>query len=250
MKYGRRPAQHTLKSMRRALTLGGHLNTLGAAPIVSDDYVSAVTVPWGILGNDLVGDCTCADAAHTLMLRTANASSIVVPTEQDVLALYSAISGYNPSDPSTDIGCSESAVVTYLEIVGFLGHKLDATGMIDPANVDHVKWTVQLFGSCRIGLNMPAYAADQFNAGVPWDIDPQADQTIEGGHDVPIVKYDAGLFYVVTWGQLQAMTPAFFAKYCDEAHAEIFLDWIRAVGTAPSGFAIDQLVADLTSLRA
>jgi uncharacterized membrane protein YidH (DUF202 family) len=46
------------------------------------------------------------------------------------------------------------------------------------------------------------------------------------------------------------MTPAFFAKYCDEAHAEIFLDWIRSVGTAPSGFAIDQLVADLTSLRA
>jgi hypothetical protein len=202
-----------------------------------------------MLGNDAVGDCTCADTAHALMLRTANASTIVVPTDQDVLALYSDISGYDPADPSSDVGCNESAVAAHLEVFGFLGHKLDATAMIDPGNLNHVKWVVQLFGACRIGLNMPAYASAQFGSGAPWDVDLSLDQTIDGGHDVPIVKYDEGMFYVVTWGQLQAMTPAFFTKYCDEAHAEIFLDWIRVVGTAPSGFAIEQLVADLTSLK-
>jgi len=252
MKLGKHPARHTLHSMRGALILAQHLNDLGSPPTASDDYVAAVVKSgkdWGMMGNDTLGDCVCADTGHTLMLRTANASTIVVPTDADVIALYEAVGGYNPANPdNTDNGCDESAMCDYLKATGFLGHKSDADGMIDPANLDHVKWAVQLMGHCRIGLNMPTFAMDQFDRNEPWDLNPPASQDIEGGHDVPIVKYDGQYFYVVTWGKLQAMTPAFFKQFADEAHAEVFFDWIKSTGTAPPGFDLEQLVSDLQYL--
>lgn len=250
LRFGRRPPRHTLRTMRSALILARSLDPLGPAPVKSNDYVSAVTVPWGIMGNDSLGDCVCADTGHTLMLRTANASSVVVPTDQDVIALYEAVGGYDPKDPNTDQGCDETTMCQYLESTGFLGHKCDASAMVDPANLDHIRWCVQLFGHCRLGINFPAFAMNQFNAGQPWDTPAAgADTTIEGGHDVPIVEYDGDFFHVVTWGKLQAMTPAFFKVYCEEAHCELFTDWIRANGTAPSGFNLSQLVNDLAALR-
>jgi hypothetical protein len=234
--------------MRSAIVMHRHLTALGHAPAVGNDYVSAVTVPWGMYLNDSIGDCVCADTAHALMLRTANSSGIVIPTDADVLALYETVGGYNPTDPSTDQGCDETAMCQYLESTGFLGHKSNATGMIDPSNIDHIKWAAHLFGSVRLGFNMPVSAMAQFDNGRPWDIDPAADNSLDGGHDVPLVAYDSDFFHVITWGRIQAVTPAFFAKYCDEAHAEVFLDWIRATGVAPSGFNANQLVADLAGL--
>ena len=245
MKFGRRPAVHNRRTFRAGLVLARALDTLGPAPAVTTDWTQAVKVPWQMFGNDSLGDCVCADTGHTLMLRTANASSIVVPTDQDVIALYEAVGGYDPSNPSTDQGCDETAMCQYLETTGFLGHKSDATGMVDPANADHVRWSCQLFGHCRLGFDVPAYAMDQFDAGKPWDIDPSGDQTIVGGHDVPAVVIDGEFVHVVTWGKLQPMTPAFFAKYVSEAHCELFLDWVKAGGLAPSGFDLDHLAADL-----
>lgn len=235
--------------MRSALVLARALDPLGSAPVVTTDWSAAVKVPWGMMGNDSLGDCVCADTGHTLMIRTANASTVVVPTDADIVALYEAVGGYDPTDPSTDRGCDETAMCQYLEATGFLGHRSDGTGMVDPTNFDHVKWCCQLFGHCRIGFNVPSYAMDQFGAGKSWDLDAGGDQTIVGGHDVPIVHADRDLLYCVTWGKVQAMTPAFFAKFTEEAHAEVFGDWIKQGGMAPSGFNLDQLAVDLASLQ-
>jgi hypothetical protein len=245
-KLGRWPARHTLRSMRSALVMARALDPLGAPPAASNDYTAAVTVPWGILRNDTLSDCVCADTGHTLMLRTANASSIVVPTDNDVLALYEAVGGYVPGDASTDNGCVEADMCTYLQKTGFLGHRSDATGSIDPGNLDHLRWCVQLFGACRIGVNLPQSAMDQFDAGQPWDVG--GDATIVGGHDVPIVKYDGDYFYVVTWGKLQPVTPAFITAYNEEAHAELFADWVRSQGTAPSGLDLEDLATKLAQI--
>ena len=107
-KLGRKPALHTRRTMRSALALAGALDPLGDPPAASNDYVAAVTVPWGMFGNDQLGDCVCADTAHTLMLRTANASSIVVPADADVIKLYEDVGGYIPGKEWTDRGCVES----------------------------------------------------------------------------------------------------------------------------------------------
>lgn len=254
MRFGRKPAVHTRRTMRSALIMAKALDALGGPPDLSNDYISAVVkqapAGWGMMDNDSLGDCVCADTGHALMLRTANVGpSIVVPTDADIVSLYEAVGGYSPSDPSTDQGCDETAMCQYLETTGFLGHKSDAAAMVDVSNLAHVKWVVQLFGTCRIGFNVPAYAMTQFNNGQPWDLDPSGDQTVEGGHDVPIVGYKGDDLVVVTWGQIQHMTPAFLAQWADEAHAELFADWIAVTGVAPSGLDLTQLTEDLQALQ-
>lgn len=251
MKFGRKAPRPTMRSVRSAFVFEEHLNNLGPAPTASNDYVAAVDAvtggDWGMMGNDAEGDCTCADPAHTLMLRTANVGKIVIPTLDDVNAMYKVVSGWNGvlNDPS-DAGADETTVCEYMESTGLCGHKSVKFGSVDWTNLDHLKWCIQLFGACRIGFQVPAYAMDQFNAGQPWDVSSTADSTIVGEHDVPFVKYDGtGLIYAVTWGKLQPVTLAFLAMFNQEAHAEVFPDWVQANGLTPPGFNLSQLVADL-----
>ena len=89
----------------------------------------------------------------------------------------------------------------YLVDTGFLGHKANATGNIDPANLDHIKWCIQLFGLCRIGLNLPVYAENQFLAGQDWDVSTQGDQSTNG-HDVPLVGYQGNFLYLRDVGKI------------------------------------------------
>ena len=224
------------------------LDPLGAPPEASNDYIAAVSVPWGMCLNDTLKDCAAADAAHSLMLRSANtASKIIVPTDDQVTDLYSAVGGYVAGNPSTDKGCFEAAMFAYLRTTGFLGHKADSTASIDPMNLNHLKWSVQLFGSCTLGLNLPKYAEDQFSAGQTWDVQTWGDPT-PSGHDVPIVDYRGGLYFVVSWAQLVPMTPAAVLAWAEESHVALFYDWIMAQGQSPSGFDLGALAEKLEGL--
>src|ERR1039457_5463995 len=82
---GRHPYIHTLKTMRAALITAKVMDALGPAPSSSPGYSNvvdkAVAGDWGMMGNDSVGDCTCADRGHRLMLWTALGSKkLVIPT--------------------------------------------------------------------------------------------------------------------------------------------------------------------------
>ena len=258
-KFGRNPAVHTLRTFRNGLALARALDPLGTPPAASNDYVAAVNAAtggaggaWGMMGNDSVGDCTIADCGHQIMLHTANASTIVIPTQQDILSAYSAATGYDPSNPASDQGANETSVCQFMETTGILGHKSNGDAMVDPANLDHIRWCIQLFGACRLGIEVPDYLMTQFNLGKPWAYDVTQSQTSEGGHDVPLVKYDGQYFYCVTWGKLQPIDPSFFSKHAglvDEAHAEVYADWIKSTGVAPSGFDLSQLLADMSHLK-
>lgn len=251
MKLGRKPVRFTEKTRRSLALMTDHLNTLGAPPAASNDYVKAVDAVvngnWGMLGNDQYGDCVEADCGHMLMLRTANTGTIVIPTDQAILALYGAVTGFSPGDPNSDNGTDETSMCEYMKTTGLLGHQSTATGMITPGNLDHIKWCVQMFGGCRIGFNVPSFIMGE-GPDKPWDLNPSADNTIVGGHDVPIVHYDSELFYVVTWGRIQPVTPAFIQAFNEEAHAELYTDWIDAMGVSPAGFNAGQLAQSLTEI--
>lgn len=254
-KRGRRAPVHTARTMRSALALFKALDPLGAAPTVSADYISAVTkqVPggWGMFLNDQLGDCVCADSCHSLMLRTANAGTMVVPTDQDCLSLYEAVGGYVPGNASTDQGCDETSMCQYLEATGLCGQKSAGTAMVDPTNLEHLKWTVQIFGSCRLGIIVDSQMEDQFGSKQPWTTAAAPNDTSAGGHDVPIVGYDSEYAYVVTWGGLQPVAWSLMADsaFLDEAHAEVWSDFINATGTTPAGFSLDTLMQDLQALQ-
>lgn len=267
LKFGRRPARYTRASMIRSQIVAMNFALLGPPPASSDDYVSAVDAvtggDWGIDCNDVCGCCTISDCAHQVMLRTANASKIVIPTPSQVLAMYSAISGYDPSQTDsqgnnpTDTGCDELTVEAWMQKTGLDGHKTDAYANLNPTNLSNLKWTVQLYGCSRLGIACTDSMIDQFNNGQPWE--PVAGAQVEGGHDVPLVRYitDGGstMYFIVSWGRLQPVTESWLTwvledgtPVVEEAHIELASDFIRATGVSPSGFDHDQLVAEITNL--
>lgn len=257
LKLGRNKARFTRASFQRSHVMAAHLRSLGPAPAASPDWMSVVMAQspdgLGMFGNDQYGDCVFADCAHQEMLRTANVGTIWVPTDQQVLDLYSACTGFTPSDPSTDQGADELTVIDYLTKTGWQGRKLDGHANLDPTQLDQLKWAVCIFGASRLGVNLPQSAMDAFNNGQPWDAGDDASPI--GGHDVPLVKYQGDMFFVATWGKLQPVTQDFMfgaypdgTPYVEEAHAELAADWIGAIGSAPSNLNLSQLIADLQAV--
>lgn len=183
------------------------------------------------------------------MIRTANAGSMITPSAQQVLDAYAAHTGFNPNDPGTDNGDDETSAIHYLQQVGFLGHKCDLTTGILVSNLDHIRWCVQLFGACRLGINLPQSAMDQFNSNQPWkDV---GDNTIIGGHDVPICHYEGDTFYIITWAKRQPVDISFLKSenYLEEAHAELYFDWANAQGACPSGLDFQALAQDIRAVQ-
>lgn len=238
---GRLPAVHTLATMRAGIVLAKALAPLGKPPEASDDWVSAVDKAtrgdWRMFANDVYGDCVVADSAHQIMLHTANAGSILIPSEKECVQTYLSLTG------GRDTGLNETAFCQYLATTGLAGQKSAGAGMVDPANLDHIRWCVQLFGACRLGITVTDRMQALFGRASWADMDGRE----EGGHDVPVVKYDKDFIYVVTWAKLQPVAWSLMAnpKFCQEAHAEVWPDFCRASGAAPNDLSLPQLLADL-----
>ncbi|MDE2105380.1 MAG: hypothetical protein KGL39_49595 [Patescibacteria group bacterium] len=249
--FGRKPARFDRRAVIGAARMSAHLSTLGPPP-TTRDWTPAVTAKvgadWGVMGNDQCGDCVFASGGHSIMARTANAGSIVIPSADDIINAYSAFTGYVRGSESTDNGTNETDFCNNLVTNGLLGHRADATTPIDGTSFDQIKWTVELFGSCLLGIVLPRYAMDQFNNNEAWRLDTLGDQTVLGGHGICIVKYDAFGFYVVTWGRVQLMTYDFAKAWIDEAHATLDFDWMNTMGNAPNALNRTQLESDLKSL--
>lgn len=222
---------------------------LTLAPFLRDDYKGAVpgivdysdrVADWPMYGNDRLGDCTAAAAGHAEEVWSVyGTGSLVEVTDQDVIDFYSGSTGYNPADPSTDQGGVMQDVMTYWRREGIAGHQIAAFFELNPHDLDEVRAALWLFGGVNVGLAFPAFAMDQFEAGQPWDIS-RHNTRIEGGHDVWLVGMDdAGTATVVTWGRLQKMTPAFWARYVaanrGEAWAVCSLEWTADDGVSPAG---------------
>ena len=240
-KLGRLPR----KEHPRTLKLSKYTASL---PEPSKAYWEYMVANWPMLANDTVGDCTCACAGHMEQNWTAHTFGLQTPTDEQILAAYSAITGYIPGDPSTDNGAAITDVLDYWQDAGIAGRKILAWAEIDAADIDAIKQAVFIFGGLDIGFNVPQSAMDQFDAGQTWTVVPNS--SIEGGHSVPILGYGSGGCTCVTWAKLQPMTWDFFKTYCDEAYAVITQDWLTAAQTTPiAGLDLAALQADLAALK-
>lgn len=213
----------------RFATLAGSL----AAPPATLDFYTEVS-DWPMYLNDRYGDCVWAGFGHQIeqITRYGQGHTIEI-TDQDVETGYES-TGFRPDDPNTDQGTNVEDGLSYWRKTGLAGHKIVAYAAVDVSNATEIKQAAALFGAVGIGFNFPAYAMDQFDAGKPWDVQ-KANASIEGGHYVIVVGYDGTYFYVVTWGKVQKMTPAFFRKYVDEAYVVADDEMVSAVSQYVEG---------------
>ena len=102
LKLGKSVARHD----PRALLLASYVTPALPVPPASFDLTSKVKA-WGMMDNDQIGDCTCAAAGHLIIEWTANAKKkMVTPTDKQIVAAYSAITGYNPVTGANDNGAT------------------------------------------------------------------------------------------------------------------------------------------------
>jgi hypothetical protein len=254
LKLGKQAARHD----PRALLFASYTTPALPAPPPALNLATKVTGPWGMMDNDQLGDCTCAAAGHLIMEWTASAqSTMFTPPDPQIVAAYSAITGYNPATGANDNGAVELDVLNYWRQQGIAGHQIQAFIALEPDNHTHVMDAVWIFGGCYIGLALPKSAQAQTSNKQMWSVPPQGTggdgaPGSWGGHAVPVVAYDSRSLTVVTWGGLQAMTWGFWAAYCDEAFAILSPDYLEQKDgqtVAPSGFNLAQLQEDLADLK-
>jgi hypothetical protein len=139
LKLGKQPPRHD----PRTLLFATYATATLPAPPPSLNLTTKVKVPWGMMDNAQIGDCTCAAAGHLMMEWTANAQSkIFTPSDAQIIAAYSAITGYNPKTGANDNGAQEVDVLNYWRQTGIAGHKIQAFMALEPH--PHHGWNLDL----------------------------------------------------------------------------------------------------------
>jgi hypothetical protein len=199
--------------------------------------------------NDRIGDCTCATAGHIIQaLSTYGKKTTETITDNDVLAAYTAVSGYNPITGEHDDGAVVQEVLSHWRKVGIGGHKILAFASVDFRNPSELRQATHIFGNVYLGIDFPNTAMDQFNNGEPWDVVDGAYS--EGGHAINAGYYDVsdGMWKVVTWGKVQPMTQAFWDKYVEEAWVVVSPEWLDATGRNPEGIDMTAMGDEFTKI--
>jgi hypothetical protein len=245
-KLGKLPAIKNSVSFRLRDYLA--LATLPKVP-KSAGHLNLAKTDHNMFGNDTVGDCTCADVAHATLYWNRATGKIINISTANVIALYSAVSGYNGS-PETDNGANMATVATYHQKTGIQDesgsyHKIAAYLAISPGNIEELKQSIHLFEACSVGWELPDSAQNQFSNNQPWSIVNGA--TIEGGHDTLAIGYDSKYLYVITWGKIQPVEWSFVSKYMDEGIVKLSDEMLKN-GVSLEGFNVTALTKDLQSL--
>ena len=237
----------------------------GAVKMMLGDYLPPSAIPkrpdqfgnpdllpdWFMLGNSQFSCCFWSGAAHELFTWSARTGHRVHITTRDVLADYSAATGFRRDDPATDCGTDMQQGASFRRTIGTLDssgnrHKVLAYVALEAGNLDQMLNAAWLFGSASLGVNIGQNQEDQFRNGLPWDGDtgPHA-----GGHAVPLIADISGKLFVITWGRKQEVTRAFLENHCNQGLAYVSQDMLKDE-KSPEGFDRAALLDDLNQLTA
>jgi hypothetical protein len=234
--------KHPPKIDYRTLRLKSYLTSSLAAPPATDDVLARVyaklqvndpKVLFPMDGNDSLGDCTIAGVAHAITTYHGLVGTQNVMAKPAVVKLYLHLSG------GVDSGLNMLDVLNYWRTHTVSGDKILAYVAIDPKNHGHVEQAIHLFGGVYLGFQVPQHCLDEFDAHKPWTPGPLTTE----GHAVFAVGYDQSGVTVLTWGNTQRGTWAWWDECVDEAYA-ILPPEAKATDFTP-GFNFNQLKADL-----
>jgi hypothetical protein len=237
------------KVIRGLPALGKYTLHMATSPPAADYSTGLKNL--GEMGNDKLGDCTCAAVGHAIQTWTSLTSVETAIPDVDIINFYAASCGYVIGDPNTDGGGVATDVLKYWYQNPLHGHALAGFAAIRPGNRASIRDSVYLFGVAYLGVQLPITAQNG-----PWDVDPDSDLSGDekpgswGGHAIPIVKYDQDGVTFISWGKFKPASWNWVDAYMDEGYALLSKDWITKSGNAPPGFDFDTLTADMATIRA
>jgi len=184
-------------------------------------------------GNDTYGDCTIAALAHADTVYAGLTGKKKILAKTSVVKLYMHLTG------GVDSGLNELDVLNYWQSNAVEADKIVAYASIDPKNHTNIKQGIRLFGGVYLGFQVQENCVEEFNARKPWTPGPLT----HDGHAVYAVAYDKTGVTVLTWGNTQKATWAWWDECVDEAYA-ILPPEAKKSDFEP-GFDFNQLKADL-----
>jgi hypothetical protein len=197
-----------------------------------DGYVYDLTTKphWFITGEIVTHNCVFASSGHATMVQSALSGKLIMPTTDQCLKAYSAVTGFNPNDPNSDQGAVEVDALNWERRHSLAGTKVYAFARVDPHDHALLRACAYYFGGVWFGINLPISAQNQ--VGKVWDVtDPSLSGDAEpgswGGHAVFAPKYDPDSLTCMTWTVKQPMTNAFIDAYADEAWVRLPSEWER-----------------------
>lgn len=246
-KKGRLPA----KKDERTFKLSSYLRREKLPPVPDQwDWDKKIKKDdWGEMRNMELANCTVAAAGHFIMVWTASTGNFFRPSDDAIVATYSALSGYDPVTNTNDTGLNSLDVLKYWRKYFIHGHRIFAFAAIDGLKHEEVKQTIYLFGGCFIGLNLPSTCMEQAKWELP---DTGATGPFEpgswGGHAVLLTAYNDFGVKVITFGVEKWMSWDYLDAYCDEAYAVFSEDFIRE-NKNPAGIDVGALRESIAALK-
>ena len=203
------------------------------------------------LGNDTIGLCVLAALAHQSMLVGQLTGVPVAITRDQVIALYSALTGYRPGNEMSDLGYEIRSALDVARIQGMWGHRVLAFASVDWTDPLQVEIAIWLGCGVQAGFQLPLAGADHLDARGHqlWDV-PDAGWPSgqgpgsRGGHAVHQHAHSTARDEGISWGQRTAWTRPWQQACQDEAWLVLWDHWADAGRPAPNGFALADLLAD------
>jgi hypothetical protein len=247
MKLGLLP--HRPAQLLAAPRLSAYLQASPQAPVRLDR--STIAYRPQMWANDTLGDCTAAALANTALAIGALEQFVPVVSQEAVLALYSATSGYVPGRPETDRGAVFADVLQYQCGAGWNTGREVFSGpwaTLEAQDLGFMRSALVLFGAVQLGV---ALSISDQNMAV-WDTETPAaagDPTPGswGLHALVLWDYTGtapdDVVHLATWGRLQPATWRWVARRTDEAHIILWRSLLSSTGYAWNGLDYEGLRA-------
>ncbi len=152
-KLGLKPARHDPRTPKYSQFV--NLEVLPYPPNPAVDWFAARAKlgVFPVWANDKYGDCFWAAMANLLQVDSANSGQMIALAESDVLAAYSACTGFKPDDPSTDQGTDMLDGLRFMQSTGIAGNKIGGFMSVNPSDQREIVSALWLFGHLIFGVS-------------------------------------------------------------------------------------------------